>query len=65
MLIECSNGYKRDIDSGDCVACPVGTYSDTVDAASCTSCPEGTSTGSTGSRDASLCIGKNTFCDKL
>ena len=48
----------RDADSGDCVACPKGTYSDTADAASCTSCPEGETTLYDRANDASLCYGK-------
>ena len=48
----------RDADSGDCVACPKGTYSDTADAASCTSCPEGETTLYDRANDASLCYSK-------
>ena len=47
-------------DSGDCLECPIGTYSDTVGAASCTSCPEGLSTGRKKADDLGLCIGKKT-----
>ena len=53
----CREGYRRDADSGDCVACPKGTYSDTPDAASCTSCPDGKTTPDEGTDDASLCFG--------
>ena len=64
-FVECSPGYMRDADTSDCVACPVGTYSDTADASSCTSCPEGTTTGSTGSGTAYLCFGKILFVASL
>ena len=55
---ECLAGYMRDADSGDCVACPKGTYSDTENAASCTSCPVGESTPEDGADDAELCFSK-------
>ena len=45
----------RDADSGDCVACPKGTYSDTENAASCTPCPEGQTTKFEGTNEASQC----------
>ena len=48
----------RDPDTGDCMACPKGTYSETADAASCTSCPEGETTLYGRANDASLCYGK-------
>ena len=56
--IECQKGYMRDAESGDCVECPKGTYSDMEDAASCTSCPEGTDTPFNASPDVKYCIGK-------
>ena len=58
MVLECHQSYMRDADSGDCVACPKGTYSDTVDVDSCSSCPEGQTTVNAASYDASLCYGK-------
>ena len=61
-LVECREGYTRDSDSGDCVACPIGTYSDTVEATSCTSCAEGESTRYTATGNARLCIGNTLFC---
>ena len=42
----------------DCVACPIGTYTDTADATSCTSCPEGLTTLSEGSWNARECLSK-------
>ena len=48
----------RDADSGDCVICPKGTYSDTVNAVSCTSCPEGETTPESGSDDEGWCFSK-------
>ena len=56
--VACRQGYMRDSDSDDCVACPEGTYSDTADAASCTSCPEGETTLYDRAHDASLCYSK-------
>ena len=50
----------RDADSGDCVKCPRGTYTDMLDASSCTSCPEGQTTVDEGANEASLCFGKKT-----
>ena len=57
-MVECKEGFRRDADSGDCVKCPIGTYSDTVDAASCISCPEGKTTRYEGQRTADSCVGK-------
>ena len=57
ILAECCEGYRRDADSGDCVACPKGTYSDMIDGDSCTSCPEGKTTLDEGTDDASLRFG--------
>ena len=48
----------RDPDSGDCIPCPKGTYSDTAEATSCTSCAEGERTPSEATNNASLCFGK-------
>ena len=48
----------RDPDSGACVACPKGKYSDTAEATSCTSCSAGETTPSEGTNSASLCFGK-------
>ena len=48
----------RDADSGDCVTCPKGTYSDTADADSCTTCPEGKTTLCGSANDDSLCYCK-------
>ena len=56
--VECRQGYRRDADSGNCVICPKGTYSDTPDAASCTSCPEGQTTPGEGADVANRCYGK-------
>ena len=50
----------RDADSGDCVKCPRGTYTDKLDASSCTSCPEGQTTVDEGANEASLCFGEKT-----
>ena len=58
VLVDCRKGSMKNATSGDCVDCPIGTYSDTVDAASCTSCPEGTTTGYLGSWDAKYCLCK-------
>ena len=59
LLVVCKKGYTRDADSGRCVKCPMGTFSDTVGDASCTSCPEGTTTTIEAADDASSCIGEN------
>ena len=48
----------KDVESGKCVACPKGTYSDMIDATSCTSCPEGTDTASKASGSLTDCTGK-------
>ena len=48
----------RDDDSGDCVKCPIGTFSDTVGDAPCTSCAEGKTTQYNGADDASSCSGE-------
>ena len=61
LFEECAPDFMRDTGSGDCVACPKGTYSDTAEAASCSSCPEGQTTLGEGTGDASLCHGKLTY----
>ena len=48
----------RDPDSGDCIPCPKGTYSDTAEGSSCTSCAEGETTLNEAVNNASLCFGK-------
>ena len=45
----------RDVDSGICIICPQGTYSDIINAASCTSCPDGQNTTGEGQN---FCFGK-------
>ena len=47
----------RDANSGNCVICPSGTYSDTTDATSCIPCPEGKNTRYEGTSNANLCFG--------
>ena len=47
----------RDEDSGDCIICPRGTYSDITDATSCTPCPEGKTTRYEETSNANLCFG--------
>ena len=54
----CLEGYMIDSDSGNCVPCPKGTYSDTENSASCTSCPEGETTPGNRTDDAELCFSK-------
>ena len=52
----------RDADSGSCMKCPRGTYSDTLGTASCTPCAEGLTTGREGADAVNSCTGKNRIC---
>ena len=47
-----------DSNSGKCVICPQGTYSDRQGATSCSTCPEGQTTAEEGANNLSLCFGK-------
>ena len=60
LLVDCDKGWMRDADSGDCIVCPKGTFSETIDADSCTSCP-GQITFEEGFTMASQCFGKYIF----
>ena len=51
----------RDAASGDCVACPKGTYTDAADAGRCNPCPDGQTTLGEGTAEAALCYCKFIF----
>ena len=55
----------RDADSGNCVACPKGTYSEKSGATSCTSCPEGQTTYRAGGSSPVFCYCKKTTVMKI
>ena len=55
----------RDTSTGNCTACPQGTYNDMIEASSCTSCPKGLTTRYDESDKASDCIGRNITVFKI
>ena len=55
----------RETVSGNCTACPQGTYSDMIEASSCTPCPEGLTTRYDASDEATDCIGRNITVFKI
>ncbi|CAJ0560053.1 unnamed protein product, partial [Mesorhabditis spiculigera] len=55
----CKSGQYLETESGKCLECGLGEYSDIDDARSCKKCPEGTTTYKKGSTSASNCSSTN------
>lgn len=54
-LAACAPGTYAD-GLGNCLACPVGTYSDQQGLSACLACPAGTYTYTTGAYNVSQCM---------
>ena len=59
IIVGCERGHYYDLETGDCKACPKGSYQDVPHSQNCRACPSGYSTRSTGTVDIDMCIGMN------
>jgi hypothetical protein len=55
LTVQCNSGYYHDKIKNDCIACPIGTFSNLDGQTECNKCPENYSTRKIGSRMRSDC----------